>query len=115
MTKSERDKRAWFRERLADATLLDGAVAIRAERRFIDLAVPAGGNRRGGYVSCCSIRWAKAAYFQLEGKAGFPSVRIDYSPYRDACHSVCWGEQPPDTDDSKATGRFYGYREEVLH
>ena len=25
------------------------------------------------------------------------------------------GEQPPDSDDSKATGRFYGYREEVLH
>ena len=114
MTKSERDIRAWFRERLADATLLDGAVAVRAERRFLDLAVPVGGARRGGYVSCCSIRWAKAAYFQLQGRVGFPGVRIEYSPYRDACHSVCWGEQPPETDDSKTVGRFYGYCEEVL-
>jgi hypothetical protein len=113
MTKFERDKRAWFRERLADATLLDGAIAIRAERRFIDLAVRVGGTRRGGYISCGSIRWAKAAYHQLEGHAGFPSVRIEYSPYRDACHTVCWGEQPPEGDD-KAIGRFYGYREEVL-
>ena len=113
MTKFERSQREWYRERLADATLLDGAVAIRAERRFIDLAVPVGGTRRGGYVSCCSIRRAKAAYFQLEGRPGFPSVRIDYSPYRDACHCVCWGEQPPEEDDN-AIGRFYGYREEVL-
>lgn len=113
MTKFEREQREWFSERLADTSLLDGAVAIRAERKFIDLAVPVGGTRRGGHISCCSIRWAKAAYHQLEGRAGFPSVRIEYSPYRNACHTVCWREQPPEEDD-KAIGRFYGYREEVL-
>lgn len=113
MTKFEREQREWYSERLADTTLLDAAIPIKVDGRFIDLAVPAVGSRRGGHISCGSIRWAKAAYHQLNGHAGFPSVRIEYSPYRDACHTVCWGEQPPE-NDSKAIGRFYGYREDVL-
>jgi hypothetical protein len=110
----ERRQREWFSQRLSDLTLLDRAVAVRADGKCIDLAVPIGGKRRGGYVTCCSIRWAKQVYKQLHGLPGFPSVRIDYSPYRNACHCVVWGEQPPDTDDSKEDGRFYGYREEIL-
>lgn len=110
----ERGQREWFAQRLSDLMLLDRAVAVRGDNKCIGLAVPVGGARRGGYVSCCSIRWAKQVYKQLFGRPGFPSVRIDYSPYRDACHSVQWGEQAPDTDDPKEGGRFYGYREEVL-
>ena len=113
MTSEETECCEWFRERLADAMLLDLAVPIWADGVLLDIAVPVGGTRRGGYVSCASIRWAKTAYHQLEGRAGFPSLRIEYSPYRDACHTVCWGDQSPE-DDSKTSGRFYGYREEVL-
>lgn len=114
MTNEENKRCEWFRERLADPTLLDRAVPIWVDGVLIDIAVPVGGSRRGGYVSCSSIRWAKAVYHQLSGRNGFPSVRIEYSPRRDTCHTVCWGEQPPDSDDSKVGGRFYGYREEML-
>jgi len=111
----ERSQREWFLERLVDVALVERAVRVLVDGRYFDLAVPVNGTtRRGGYVSCASIRWAKQVYKQLVGKPGFPSVRIDYSPYRDACHTVEWGEQPPDTDDSKESGRFYGYREEAL-
>jgi len=115
MTKFERSQREWYRARLADATLVDRAIPILVDRRrFIDLAVPVGGSRQGGHVSCATIRWAKSAYHQLLGRPGFPSVRIHYSPSRNACHSVCWGEQPPEGEDNKRIGRFYGYREDVL-
>ena len=108
-------EREWFLERLADVTLVDRGIAVHADDKCIGFAVPVNGtSRRGGYISCASIRWAKQVYMQLAGKTGFPSVRIDYSPFRDACHTVEWGEQPPDTDDTRENGRFYGYREDVL-
>jgi hypothetical protein len=111
----QQKQREWFLRRLSDITLVDRAVKVYGDERFLDFAVPVGETRRGGYVSCCSIRWAKQVYKQLFGKAGFPSLRIEYSPSHNACHTVRWGEQPPDRDDSKEEGRFYGYREEILH
>lgn len=56
MTSEETERCEWFRERLADAMLLDLAVPIWADGVLLDIAVPVGGTRRGGYVSCASIR-----------------------------------------------------------
>jgi hypothetical protein len=114
LTKFEREQREWFRQRLDDKKLLDRAVRLIVDgRRFHDIAVPVGGSRRGGEVACCSISWAKQVYRQLENKPGFPHLRIEYSPYREACHSVVWGGLSPESGD-RARGRFYGYRESVL-
>ena len=103
---------AYFRDRLTNLMLLEKAVEIKFKSHS-DLAVPTGGTRRGGYLTCCDIRDARKAFFILEGRSGFPHLRIDYSPYRDACHSVEWGDLPP--DGTEETGRFYGYREDVLY
>lgn len=116
MTKFEKEERDWYRQRLADTKLLDSAIRLIVDRRrFHGIAVPVGGKRKGGEISCCSIRWAKQVYQQLKSVPGFPHLRIDYSPYRDACHTVVWGGLPPEgPKTTRACGRFYGYREDVL-
>ncbi|TQK42312.1 hypothetical protein FBY35_3691 [Streptomyces sp. SLBN-118] len=96
-----------FRHRLADVSVLDQSVAIRVFRIPL-LAVPAGGRRRGGYFSTASLSVGLAVRGLLQGRPGFTSPRLRWSPYRDACHIVEWGETPPSCWDDVARGRFYG-------
>ncbi|MDF2258389.1 DUF6302 family protein [Streptantibioticus ferralitis] len=41
------------------------------------------------------------------------NVRVRWSPYRDTCHMVEWGDTPPLWDDA-ARGRFYGYSDTAI-
>jgi hypothetical protein len=55
---------------------------------------------------------ALAAKAVLDGRPGFPDLRVRWSPYRDTCHVVECGEIPPDDDAER--GRFYGYSAEAI-
>jgi hypothetical protein len=104
----------YFADRLADPSLLDSAVAVCAHRAPL-LAVPVGGTRRGGFMSFDLLILAENTCGLLEGRAGFSDVRVRPSPYRDTCHVVEWGAQPPEcTYDNAARGRFYGYSEAAI-
>lgn len=107
----ERDA-AYYRERLEDPALLEAAVAVRVGED-VCLAVPVGGRRRGGYLSVTEVMTGLAVRALLRGQAGFPDVRLRWSPYADTCHVVEWGERPPGGDDA-ARGRFYGYSAEAI-
>lgn len=96
----------YYRSRLADPAVLVDAVAIRVFRAPL-LAVPIGGSRRGGYMPFELVAVAMAARDLLLDRAGFPDLRVRWSPYRDTCHVVEWGDHPP-LDDAER-GRFYGY------
>jgi hypothetical protein len=103
----------YFRHRLADVSVLEQSVAIRIFRMPL-LAVPVGGPRRGGYFSTTSLTVGLAVRGLLQGRPGFTSPRLRWSPYRDACHIVEWGETPPRHWDDVALGRFYGYSDTVI-
>ncbi|MEV8020031.1 DUF6302 family protein [Streptomyces sp. NPDC086554] len=98
-----------FRERLADPALADAGVAV-ALFRIPLLAVPVGGDRRGGYSSFGQLVDAVQARTLLSAVPGFPDLRIRWSPYSNTCHTVEWGEpSPPWWADNEVMGRFYGY------
>ncbi|MFI6056010.1 DUF6302 family protein [Streptomyces violascens] len=104
----------YFRDRLADPTVLDQAVAVRIFRAPL-LAVPVGGSRRGGYLSFDLLVLAMEARSLLAGQPGFPDLRVCRSPYCDTLHTVRWGERAPAWwEDDVATGRFYGYSEAAI-
>ncbi|MFF4543645.1 DUF6302 family protein [Streptomyces sp. NPDC001406] len=99
----------YFRERLADPGLADAGVAV-ALFRIPLLAVPVGGERHGGYTSFEQLVDAVQARALLSTVPGFPDLRIRWSPYRDTCHTVEWGEPSPSWWASdEVFGRFYGY------
>lgn len=97
---------AWFRERLVDRGLLDGAVGVKVGGAVL-LTVPAGGSRSGGYLSVCTVVEAVRVWAALRGRPGFPRVRINLSIHRDTCHTVAWGPRQP-WDDAER-GRYFGY------
>ncbi|WP_063739472.1 DUF6302 family protein [Streptomyces anulatus] len=97
---------AWFWERLADPDLLDGAVGVKVDGAVL-LAVPAGGSRRGGYVSVGTVADAVRVWAALRGRPGFPRVRLGLSAHRDTCHTVNWGPRQPRDDAER--GRHFGY------
>lgn len=72
----------WARmlERLADPALMDAAVAVAVGETACGvqygLAVPVGGYRLGGYLTVTNHAAALAAMSALEGRPGFPSVRV---------------------------------------
>ncbi|WUW51620.1 DUF6302 family protein [Streptomyces sp. NBC_01456] len=104
----------YFRSRLAEPALLADAVAVRVFRAPL-LAVPVGGQRRGGYMSFDLLTLATAARGLLAGQAGFPDLRIRWSPFRDTCHTVEWGDPSPGWWESDMVfGRFYGYSEAAI-
>ncbi|MCZ0973715.1 DUF6302 family protein [Streptomyces albulus] len=104
----------YFRERLAEPEILAHAVAVRVFRAPL-LAVPVGGSRRGGYLSFDLLSLAMAARSLLKDRPGFPRLRVRWSPYRDTCHTVEWGDPAPDWWVADAVaGHFYGYREEAI-
>ncbi|MFJ2400402.1 DUF6302 family protein [Streptomyces xanthochromogenes] len=101
-------------QRLADPALLVGAVAVCVFRAPL-VAVPVGGIRHGGYLSVAEFTRAAEARSLLADRPGFPHARVCWSPYRDACHTVEWGESaPPWWEDDAVVGRFYGYSEAAI-
>lgn len=50
----------------------------------------------------------------LMGRPGFYRLRLRWSPYADACHSVEWGADAPDEDDAQTLGRFCGYSADAI-
>jgi hypothetical protein len=117
----------YYEDRLADWALLEISlnVPVDAKGRVHLLAVPVGGSRRGGYLSVGSKASARRARTFLNGKPGFPNVRIEYSEWDDTCHVVRWGDDPPGIDWNTATddevdqfqtdcGLFYGYSEDAV-
>jgi Family of unknown function (DUF6302) len=114
------DARCWLAARLEDLSLLDRAVAIGG-----DLAVPVGGERRGGYVCVGGEEEAAAVIALLASIPGFPNLRAVLSHDPEVADNVRWGgDEPPvpDMDESDlewarwdvATGRFCGYSEKAI-
>jgi len=102
---------AWFRERLADPGLLDGAVGVKVDGAVL-LAVPAGGSRSGGYVSVGNVDDAVRVWAALRGRPGFPRVRLGLSLHRNTCHTVNWGPLQPRDDAER--GRHFGYAQSAI-
>ncbi|MER5210935.1 DUF6302 family protein [Streptomyces sp. NPDC002838] len=104
----------YFRDRLAEPAILASAIAVRVFRAPL-LAVPVGGSRRGGYMSFDLLSLAMATRGLLDTRPGFPNLRVRWSPYRDTCHTVEWGDPAPDWwEDDAVFGRFYGYSEAAI-
>ncbi|MGW7004170.1 DUF6302 family protein [Streptomyces sp. NPDC054933] len=101
----------YFRDRLADPSVLENSVAVCLNRAPL-LAVAVGGPRRGGYLSVDLLLQALAIRRLLMGRPGYHDVRVRWSPYRDTCHVVEWGDTPPRDDVS--LGRFYGYSDTAI-
>ncbi|MFE6164131.1 DUF6302 family protein [Streptomyces sp. NPDC056486] len=99
----------YYRERLADPGLADAGAAV-ALFRIPLLAVPVGGERRGGYASFEQLVDAVQVRSLLHAVPDFPDLRIRWSPYRDTCHTVEWGAPGPRWwEGDEVFGRFYGY------
>lgn len=104
----------YFHSRLAEPALLADAVAVRVFRAPL-LAVPVGGSRRGGYMSFDLLTLGTAVRCLLTDQPGFPDLRVRWSPYRDTCHTVEWGDAAPEWwEDDAVFGRFYGYSESAI-
>lgn len=128
MTATEIQLRKYFRDRLDDISLLDAAVPITFYGQVVDLAVPAGGKRRGGRISGGTFSQARLIMAQLKGKSGFPNRRI-VTKFDDGetSHHVEWGDIPPSREDYYgyahvyddgcyfvANGRYFGYSEVAI-
>ncbi|MFI9755797.1 DUF6302 family protein [Streptomyces collinus] len=97
----------YYRNLLADPSVLADSVAVRVHRAPL-LAVPAGGPRRGGCLSVTDPRIGDAIRRLLLGRPGFWDLRMALSPREDTCHTLRWGHEPQ-YDDPAYLGRFYGY------
>lgn len=102
-----------FRDQLADPSVLDYSVAIRVCRAPL-LAVAVGGPRRGGCFPASDMTVALAVRALLEGRHGYPDLRLVRPPSPDTCFCIEWGEIPPDWRDDVVRGRFYGYSEAAI-
>jgi hypothetical protein len=105
---------SWYRERLADPSLIAAGVVVVVAGRIGYLAVPVGGQRRGGYIPVGDAVDVPLLLQALDGRPGFPAVRVRWSTCESTCHVVEWGDVPPDTDDDAVRGRFYGYSERAM-
>lgn len=103
---AEADNVAYFRHRLADPRLVDRGVTIVFDYAAL-LAVPVGGQRRGGFLAMGDIGSGLAVRTVLDGRPGYPHVRLVWSADPEVCHHVAWGDRPP--SDDKGRGYFYGY------
>ncbi|MGW6971509.1 DUF6302 family protein [Streptomyces sp. NPDC054952] len=102
-----------FRALLADPSVLAESVAIRVFRAPL-LAVAVGGPRRGGYFAASDLLIGLAVRNLLAGRYGFPDVRLRWSPCLDTCHGVQWGAAPPNSNDDRLRGEFYGYNKAAI-
>lgn len=104
---------SWYRERLHDDELLaEAIVVVVGWIRY--LAVPVGGQRRGGYISVTDPVWARRLAEALLGREGFPDVRVQWSEHPSVLHVVEWGDVAPDSVDDAVRGHFYGYSTEAV-
>lgn len=111
--KADESELAYYRARLDDpALILLGAAVQLGGGRY--LAVPVGGRRRGGYLSVADVITGMAVRGLLGDHPGFPDVRLRWSRFEDACHTVEWGAPAPEADDPVKLGRFYGYSDEAV-
>jgi hypothetical protein len=109
MKRSDCPNWKYLKERLSDISLLKRSVVVCDGE---DLAVPVGGNRRGGYVVLDTLRRCRQAVRQLRHSPGFPNLRIvDGRPHQHM-HSVEWGDPQPHGDVHR--GRYFGYSEKVI-
>ncbi|MFE7780607.1 DUF6302 family protein [Streptomyces nigrescens] len=103
-----------FRACLADPGLADAGFAVALFGASL-LAVPVGGVRRGGYASFGQVADAIQARTLLDNVPGFPGLRVRWSPYRDTCHTVEWGEPAPQWwEGDEVFGRFFGYSDAAI-
>lgn len=105
----------YYRERLADQTLLDRALKVPAPGGGIGLAVPCGGTRRAGFCQIDPVAGARFLVHMLDHPDDFPNPRWD-----DEDCNVHWGEKvdfdahDDYVDHEFATGRLYGYTEDAI-
>ena len=104
---------AYYRERLADPSLINAGLIVRIGA-CAQLLVPLGGSRLGGFLPVPDIVTGLAVRGLLAGRPGFPGVRLRWSAYADCCHHVEWGARAPVCDDDEVRGRFYGYSAEAI-
>jgi hypothetical protein len=101
---------AYYRERLDDLALLDGAVQVGW-----DLAVPIGGRRRGGYCEGFEDE-ADEVTARLTAAGGFPGL-MHMDAQAEGVITFQWGEEPRDARsvrDEIHNGRLYGYSESAI-
>jgi hypothetical protein len=103
----------YFADRLEDPSLLEGAVRIMHDGQpGVELAVPIGGKRRGGFVALIGVHECDAAVRQLEGKPGFPALRIVRGGHRSGYWELQWGD--PEPKGAVNLGRHFGYSEQAI-
>lgn len=107
--KDETDE-SYYRNRLADPSLLDHAISVQVNDYAV-LAVPVGSTRRGGQLLCWTWEDAKRIFHQLSKESGFPKLRVEYWGGHDFV--VGWGPVIPLNSDLEK-GRFLGYREDMI-
>jgi hypothetical protein len=105
----------WYKERLADVSLLDHAVRVLCSNGEEEIAVPVGGKRRGGYITFDTLKSCGEAVKQLKDKPGFPNLRI----IRARPYCVDWGDPQPEqfgtqADIDRKLGRYFGYKESAI-
>jgi hypothetical protein len=94
----------YYTERLADPGLLDSALITECG----DLAVPAGGIRRGGWTSIVSVAEGGRLIERMrESPSLFPDPRFAYHN-----QVIMFGPDAP--DDDAAAGRHYGYSDAAI-
>jgi hypothetical protein len=99
---------SWYRERLHDQSLVDDSVVVVIDgTRY--LAVPVGGQRRGGYIPVDDRDHLWQLRDALKDRTGFPFVRLRWSDRPDVCHSIAWGDLMPRSADSDEQSQFYGF------
>ena len=103
----------FYLERLDDPGLLAGAVVTEDG----DLAVPAGGKRRGGYLGVDTRAAGVRLVRQLAGRPDeFPAARlvrgdgwlVEWGPELD------WRGDDEHPEDYAAAGRYFGYSEAAV-
>ncbi|MEV5010586.1 DUF6302 family protein [Streptomyces sp. NPDC055692] len=94
----------YWKGRLVNPALLLGAVAVALHRLPL-LAVPAGADRRGGFMDMADPVFAEALAGALRGRPGFDQVTVSGQVVR-------WGEPMPEGLAPDARRRFQGLREQ---
>lgn len=101
----------FFKQRLADDSLLEHSVAVRT-LRIPFLAVPTGGERRGGFYTVSCTCFGLAVRDVLAELDGFPNVRLGSASSARPGDIVEWGERSPrlsGVDDQRLLDEFYGF------
>jgi hypothetical protein len=119
-------KDEYYSKNLAEPSLLEGAVRFELEGNGVSLLVPVGKLRRGGDEEFVDRSDAQKAFALLEGRDGFPNLRIIDCHLNGAAKPanyflLRWGDPPPfdgcDWTDPMCAlllGLHYGYTEKAV-